>query len=263
MTFTEFDRAVQQLANHIKSFKRPTWQKLASDIKFDEEDLKAVAHGKKKATPELAQKLIKYSKKNRIEIPTDVLDRTSEELRQNTKNSSFIGELGINETISNISIKKYGGKYLLFSVDDDRNVVVARCVLSQALGSDLTPIYRSWRRTAIGFRRFTGAYFFYDSQLYLVGSRPNSVDLRLSVFHVIPDEEQQILRGMALGVSPRGAILSSRCLLMSAREVRHTVRRKLCAATQPRASLQLLLPEAADFLFGEGEDVYIKLTTGE
>ncbi|MGY4509644.1 hypothetical protein [Bradyrhizobium sp. BWC-3-1] len=175
---------------------------------------------------------------------------------------SFISALGIDTDLSDKVIQKYSGNYLHFALDEEQNVVVARSRLSKQRGSDYAPIYRSWRQVPGGVRRSLGAYFCSDENLYIIASPRSSVDLRMSLFNIIFDDEQVLLRGVTLSVA-EGAILTSRCMLAKESVFAHDVRQTLCAGPQTEQYLKAaphdekqrpsfkILAECARFLFGE------------
>ena len=218
-------------------------------------------------------KVVRYCRDVKINIPAGDAHHFAtfhqqfeqeEILTRNPSHNPLIVALGLDLTISEASIQSYNGGYLHFTLDDDGRVVVSKYVLSRNLGPDLAPLYRSWRNVpGSGRRRFVGAYFANDANLYLVGTPIRSVDLRLCIFNIIPGEKQKILRGVVLGVSYRGTILTSRCLLVRLRSISSVRRKVLVEAPLPREAVQKDLPEVADFLFGIEKPDYIKLSTGE
>lgn len=269
-----YNRAVAELLRRAKKNKPQTWDKFGkSELQLDPEDIKAVANLKKMPWNDLVSKLVRYCRDVKINIPAGDAHHFAtfhqqfeqeEILTRNPSSNPLIVALGLDLTISEASIQSYNGGYLHFTLDDDGRVVVSKYVLSRNLGPDLAPLYRSWRNVpGSGRRRFVGAYFANDANLYLVGTPIRSVDLRLCIFNIIPGEKQKILRGVVLGVSYRGTILTSRCLLVRLRSISSVRRKVLVEAPLPREAVQKDLPEVADFLFGIEKPDYIKLSTGE
>jgi hypothetical protein len=197
--------------------------------------------------------------------PAEVVSPAKEQpqTEDQTETHSFISALGINMTISEKSVKDFNGEYLHFALNDKEEVVTSKCYLSADLGADDAPIFLSSRQTDVGILKSAGAYFCSDRNLYLIASPLDSVDLRMSVFNVIPGAPQMIIRGMVLGVSRTKTILSSRCVLISSEHIDDGSQRQLYEAPTARPSFEKKmvdeLDEISTFLFGEQTVDYIKL----
>jgi hypothetical protein len=131
------------------------------------------------------------------------------------------------------------------------------------VGTDEAPIYRSARYYPdLGVVDSLGTYFCCDQHLYIVASPTQTVDLRLSIFNIMPTSEQRIIRGMALGVTSKKTILSSRCVLVRTSLVKEPIQAELWDAPATIGSFKEISAEFAeigDYLFGEESVDYIKL----
>jgi hypothetical protein len=268
-----YHKAVAALLRKAKENKPQTWYTFGqTELQINSEDVRAVAFLKKPPWNDLVSKLVRYCVACKISIPADdgphfaafLQELELEEETTRTTSNPLVVALGLNLTISEASIDAYSGGYLHFTLDDDGKVVASKYALSRKLGPDLTPLYRSWRTVpGLGRRRFVGAYFANDANLYLVGTPLRSVDLRLCVLNIIPGDKQPILRGLVLGVSYRGTIITSRCLFVRSDSIDPVSRKAFVKAPLSKEEFQKKFSEGADFLFGLEELAYIKISTGE
>jgi hypothetical protein len=210
----------------------------------------------------LVRLLVRHCISVQIEIPPELVPYKPRETFPRTRKDrekTLIAALGLKTNKSEESIEFYNGNYLLFTLDLDANVVVSPHVLSSELGDDGAPIYRARRRvTDAGTVYFVGAYFANEHQLYLVGSPRGSVELRLSIFHIIHKTRQAMLRGSTLRVS-NNTIFSTRCVLVRD-EFKLNVRRTLVYGEHQKASFTEDHPEIANYLYGVENPPYIKIS---
>lgn len=265
---------------HTKEFNGLNWREFALELnnrprifKVDEEDLKSVAYRKTQPWGLLIKAVATYAHKKKTTAPeelkqdiADLLDRYQIDINfaNNLSAPHFIKALGLNTNICESSTEIHRGAYLHIALDDDARMVTSRCVLSGMLGNDGTPIYRSRRRVpSSGYRRYLGAYFANDSNLYLMGTPLGSVDIRLSLFSIVAGERQDVLRGLVLGVSQRGTILTSRCLLIRSHFFKPSLRKVIFSSPLPKGNVPPAIFELTDYLFGVEKPEYIKVSTGE
>jgi hypothetical protein len=264
------------------------WDELGAKEELGENGavLSEIARGrdrpKKKPSKEFALKLIRYCKaregfhfsdtileglhsilepsKHALQSTEELENRRSTdeqitEKQEEARPRSFISALGLKKTIAEKSIDDFSGHYLHFGLNDKDEIVTTKCCLSSELGEDEAPIFSSSRHYPDeGILQAAGAYFCFERNLYLLASPIDSVDLRLSVFNVIPRSRQNIIRGMVLGVTRTKTILSSRCVLVTADRINEAVLNQLYEKPCVRAAFAKISDEFSEistFLFGE------------
>ncbi|MDA9483079.1 hypothetical protein XI07_13790 [Bradyrhizobium sp. CCBAU 11445] len=284
--------AVRQLLRTVKDSHNLRWEKFASQIGFDKEDVVGVAYDKKKPWHDFVVKLVRCCNRRGYAVPSAIAAQLGLAASQPAPPAvvsppaplpasapperGFIASLGIDKDIRKTSVDNYNGTYYNFTLDDDRKVVVSAYGLSRELGADQTPIYRSWRKlpNQKKRRRYVGAYFANTDNLYLVGTPIGAVDIRLSIFSIIPGEKQNMLRGMGLVFSHRRAILTGNSILVRAQHISSLQRNALMDKPLTKDDLQKILSlskpamknellEIVDYLYDLNNPTQIKYSTNE
>lgn len=271
--WTKSDRAGWTLLQNVRKYYKLMLPEIERLIgwKGRSPSVKDVNDYRKKISQELVDLLLDY--RSAQEKPCPLPSGLSKERGPKRHNYNFINALGIDEAAWQISIKKYRGKYLHFTLNDADNVVTSKVDLTRDLASDHAPIYTSSRNivTKTGTTKvwkFLGAYFTNGTHLFLIGSRTKLPDARLSLFDVDfeSDEPQVILRGSYLGVSSQGTVLSSRCMLMPLSLIPAKVHDKLFERPQSRAAVQEMTPpplkQVVSYLYGVEKLHFIKVAMG-
>lgn len=176
---------------------------------------------------------------------------------QKPKEYAIVSAMGLDKDAADQSIEHHSGRYLHFSLDDSENIIVSRCRLLKTRGVDHAPVYRAWRQIPkLGGepRYYVGGYFATYNHLYLLASREDSIDFRMSIFHVIRGKVQKMHRGIWLGVPDGSKIFTSRCVLMKLDEIDREIWKQMLQKPQPKARFPMLadgLKEVSDYLLGE------------
>jgi hypothetical protein len=178
--------------------------------------------------------------------------------------SPIVKILGLKSTKSEESLVEYGGRYLFFTVDNKGMIVVSTYLLSREVGQEGTPIFKAMRRRSKrSIQHFVGGYFANDHQLYLIGTPIKSTELRLAIFHVMPGEGQEMLRGAVLRVSD-GPILATPAMLVRANAIPIAVKKKLILNSHTKDDLKYHnLAEIADYMTGVDKRPYVSISAGE
>ncbi len=283
--------AVRELLKEAKAFSGISWNDFTAELKEVIPDVEEMSRTKKSKKGELlpkktiskefALKLVAYCKAMERFTVSDALTtrlgalwEPTEEVKhplgdadagdeKQRRPHSFIGGLGIDESVSSRTIRHFSENYLHFALNESAEIVTTQCWLSNDIGTDEAPIYKSSRYYLdVGIVDSIGIYFCSNKHLYLVASPAHGVDLRMSVFDVLPTSEQRIIRGIALGVTPSNTILSSRCVLIRASFVNEDIRCELWDAPATIKSFKEIdteFAEIGDYLCGEETLDYIKL----
>lgn len=276
-----FDKKVfADVLRFVKADNNLNWRLLASELsarphvfKIDEETLTNLVHKGKAPWGAVVRAVGSFVERRRTPLPRELrvgLDKMlhaevdPDDTDGSAREHSFIGALGLNSSICDTSTRFYRGPYLHFALDEDGRVVTSRCLLSSTVGTDGVPIFRSRRRIpSYGFRRYQGAYFANDSNLYLLATPLRSVDIRLSLFSIVSGERQDVLRGVVLGATRRSSVLTSRCALVRADRIGPGVRRTVFASPLLGHEVPSDLAEVNLYLHGTENPPFIKISTGE
>jgi hypothetical protein len=305
--------SIQALLKALKDHTERQWSEIAEFFEegfVDESGLAEMAKTKQKGSPderpntpisrEFAVKLIKICKSvEGFEPPSELVAKLASlwdppaaaaeaETSENGAEAgapkpkarrSLISAVGITDNIAEKTIRQYNGDYLQFSLDESFRIVTTRYGLTKTVGDDDAPILRAARNYPNrGLLKSSGAYFRAALNLYLVASPSDALDLRMSVFNVMPrdddqdltkEETQKVLRGLLLGVSLKNDMFNSRCVLISAASVSKEVEEALWIAPLDRSSFdkvkslddEVELAKLSAFLFGEETVDFIKLLT--
>ncbi|OKO73763.1 hypothetical protein AC630_27840 [Bradyrhizobium sp. AS23.2] len=217
---------IRQAYDHaIETKKVATWQEFAVKVLY--EDRKDASSGERVRMLSLVRveipdtlivrMLVNYCRHSGIDIPA-LLERfkprPADQRPQVRSTKTFKEALGLNKNKADESIENYCGRYLLFTLDPEQQIIVTSYLLSQEKGDDGSPIFQARRRVADGtLVRSVGAYFSNERQLYLVGTPVGSIEMRLSIFHSINVNTHIMVRGVNLRMA-ESLITSTRCMLV-------------------------------------------------
>jgi hypothetical protein len=208
---------------------------------------------------------VRYCIKAGLPVPQRFASYKLEERKSEVPDVSPIVQiLGLKSNKSEESLNEYRGRYLLFTVDNKGKVVVSTYLLSREAGQEGAPVFKATRRRSkTSIQHFVGGYFANEHQLYLIGTPVKSVELRLAIFHVMPGEDQAMLRGAILRVSD-GPILATRGMLVRASKIPIAVKKKLIIKSHTKDDLKFHgQNEIADYLSGVDNPPYISVSVGE
>lgn len=264
-----FRKAFGELLTRAKEHSDKSWNLFAPMVgqtgKEVGDDLRHVANADR-VLPwvPLVRSTVRYCAKAGLAVPERFASYRLQTREPKTPEMSPIVQvLGLKSTKSEESLVEYGGRYLLFATDNQRKIVVSTYLLSREVGQEGTPVFKAMRRrTKQSIQHFVGGYFANDHQLYLIGTPLKSTELRLAIFHVMPGEEQTMLRGAILRVSD-GPILATRAMLIRANAIPILVKKTLIHKTHERESLPPILAEVADYLSGVDNPPYVSVSVGE
>lgn len=116
---------------------------------------------------------------------------------------------------------EFCGRYHLIIRGRPDQFAVYLCHLRKKLGKDGTPRFSMWREASDGsYRVYQGGYFVNDDHLYMLGGRPEALDLRMAVLRVNSGVGEEDFEGVALFVNSQNTIMSSRAYLRKTHKIR-------------------------------------------
>jgi hypothetical protein len=221
-----------------------TWQEFAVKVLFEDRKDRTVGERVRNLSqvrveiPDTlsVRLLVNFCRRSEIGVPS-LLERfkprPSDQRPQVSPTKTLKAALGLEKKKADESIENYNGRYLLFTLDPEQRIIVTSYLLSQEKGDDGSPVFQARRRTSEGtLVRSLGAYFSNEHQLYLVGTPVGSIEMRLSIFHIVAVTRQVMVRGVNLRMVD-GSIASTRCMLVRD-EFKLAIRRELLTGHHSR-----------------------------
>ena len=211
---------------HAKANARiASWQEFAVRILFEDRKDASIGERVRMLTmvrveiPDtlMVRMLVNYCRRSEIDVPA-LLERfmplPADQRPQVSPTKTFKEALGLNKSKADESIENFSGRYLLFTLNPEEQIIVTSYLLSAEKGEDGSPIFQARRTASDGtLVRSVGAYFTNERQLYLKGTPVGSTEMRLSIFHSTNANAHSMARGVNLRMSD-GQITSTRCVLV-------------------------------------------------